>query len=113
MHSDGWSGYQGLEHAYDHDVEVIGDPTTASDKFPHIHRVFSLFQRVILSTYQGSISAKYLWAYCQEFAFRFNRRRAGCRTLLVQRVLENAVHREPRIPRFAGRRGNPVLGLTG
>lgn len=113
VHSDGWSGYDGLEHAYDHDVEVIGDSKTASEKFPHIHRVFSLLQRVILSTYQGSVSAKYLWAYCQEYTFRFNRRTSRSRTLLVQRVLDNAVLGPPRIHLFAGKHGIPVLAKAG
>jgi transposase-like protein len=113
VHSDGWGGYKGLEHVYGHDVEIVGDPKTASVKFPHVHRVFSLFQRVLLSTYQGSVSAKYLWAYCQEFAFRFNRRTSRRRTLLVQRVLENAVLKPPRIHLFAGKRGVHVLAKAG
>ena len=113
VHTDGWAGYDGLDQAYDHDVEVIGDPKTACEKFPYIHRTFSLFKRVALSTYQGSIRAKYMWAYCQEFAFRFNRRNSGSRTLLVQRVLENGVLRAPRIHMFAGRRGLSPIAQAG
>jgi len=113
IHTDGWQGYEGLEHAYHHDVEVIGNPKTASLKFPCIHRVFSLLKRVILSTYQGSVSAKYLWAYCQEFVFRFNRRNSKSRTLLVQRVLENAVLRAPRDDLFTGPPAYSSMGNAG
>lgn len=113
IHTDGWQGYEGLDNVYRHDVEVIGDPKTASQKFPCIHRAFSLFKRVILSTYQGSISAKYLWAYCQEFVFRFNRRKSRSRTLLVQRVLENAVLRAPSPDLFTGPPAYSSAGQAG
>ncbi len=101
-HTDGWLGYEGMENAYVHDREVIGDPKVSCEKFPHVHRVFALIKRVISGTYQGSVSAKYLDAYCNEFVFRFNRRSAKSRTLLCQRVLENALHRAPRVHLFPG-----------
>lgn len=113
VHTDGLVSYEGLEHAYDHDAEIIGDPKTASEKFPHIHRVFSLFKRLVLCTYMGSISKKYAHAYCNEFTFRFNRRNAKCRTLLVQRVLEAAVSRGPRLHLLAGREGSLELARAG
>ena len=80
---------------------MIGDPKQASTKFPHMHRVFTLLKRVLAGTYQGSVSSKYLSAYCNEFAFRFNRIISGARNLLCQRVLENALMRKPRVNRFA------------
>jgi Zn ribbon nucleic-acid-binding protein len=102
--TDGLKGYRGLEHAYEHDVDVIGkDGRKAVEKFPHIHLVFALFKRVVESTYQGSVSPKYLKTYCNEFVFRFNRRRAKSRTHLLQRVLENAVRRQARVHIFARR----------
>ncbi len=112
VHTDGFASYKGLEHAFEHNVEVIGDPKTASEKFPYIHRVFSLFKRLILCTYMGSVSKKYGSAYCNEFCFRFNRRTSGSRTLLVQRVLEAAIGRMPQIHLVAGVHGatSPVLG---
>src|SRR5690606_32488580 len=85
-HVDGWKGYDGLEHAYENIRAVIGDPKKASWKFPHVHRVFALFKRVLAGTYHGSVDGKYLSAYCNEFSFRFNRRSSRSRTLLCQRV---------------------------
>ena len=103
VRTDGLASYAGLESVYEHTVEVIGgDGRQALVKFPHIHRVFSLFKRLVLSTYQGCIGRKYLAAYCNEFDFRFNRRNAKSRTLLLQRILENAVRRRPRVHLFPG-----------
>jgi transposase-like protein len=101
VHTDGWAGYGGLEVAYKHDVDVIGDPKRASKIFPCVHRVFSLFKRVILGTYHGSWSRKWAALYCEEFAFRFNRRRSGTRTHLFRRAMECAMRRAPRIHRLA------------
>jgi len=102
--TDGLVGYDGLEHAYQHEVDVVGkDGRKAIEKFPHVHLVFSLFKKIVESTYQGSISPKYLAAYCHEFVFRFNRRRAKSRTHLLQRVMENAVRSKPRVHVFVRR----------
>ena len=101
--TDGLPAYRGLGAVFAHKVKVIGDPKTAADKFPHIHRVFALFKRVLLGTYQGSWSKKWAAMYCEEFVFRFNRRTALARTLLVGRVLGESVRRAPRIHRLAGK----------
>lgn len=101
VHTDGLKSYKGLDHVFGHEVDVIGkDPAKAAEIFPRIHRVFSLFKRVVLSTYQGSISEKYMPAYCNEFDFRFNRRDSGSRTHLLQRVMETAVRCRARVHRF-------------
>ena len=101
VHSDGLASYNGLEHAYEHEIHVIGkDSRRASQLFPRVHRVFSLFKRLLLCTYMGSATAKYLPAYCNEFVFRFNRRHAQARTHLLQRVLENAVRGQARVHEF-------------
>jgi hypothetical protein len=99
VHTDGLHSYEGLRHAYEHRVAVIGkDAKRSTEKFPRVHRVFSLFKRLVLCTYMGSVSGKYLAAYCNEHAFRFNRRNSGARTLLLQRVLENGVRIQARVP---------------
>lgn len=106
VHTDGLKSYKGLDAVFPHDVDVIGKQSKrAIEFFAPIHRVFSLFKRVIISTYQGSVSKKYAAAYCNEFCFRFNRRRSATRILLVQRVIEAAVTREPRMHRYFGSRG--------
>lgn len=110
VHTDGLSSYIGLNHCYDHKATVIGDPKTASQKFPHVHRVFSLFKRVMTGTYHGSWSRKYAAMYCEEFDFRFNRRTSGSRIHLFRRVIEHAMLRPPRLHLVKGfRNGRPVV----
>ncbi len=103
--TDDWSGYSGLQNAYRHRVETIGrDSKQASRMFPYIHRVFSLFKRVLLGTYHGSWSEKYAALYCEEFTFRFNRRASTTRTHLFRRIIEQAMGRAPRLHLVAGKR---------
>jgi transposase-like protein len=110
VHTDGWGAYSHLDEGYDHRITVIGDdPKEASKVFPRIHRVFALFKRVILGTYQGSWSHKYAPLYCEEYAFRFNRRTSSTRTHLFRRIVEQAVRRRPRIHLLAGKN---YLGLV-
>lgn len=89
---------------FDHRVVVIGDPKTAADQLPSIHRVFSLFKRVMLGTYHGPWSKKWAAMYCEEFVFRFNRRTAAVRTQFVRRILEEGARRPSRVRKFAGER---------
>ena len=111
VRTDGWDGYRELRQAYKHRVNVIGnDPKRASKLFPHIHRVFSLFRRVILGTYHGSWSEKYAALYCEEYTFRFNRRTSKSRVHLLRRVIEQAMRRPPRLHLVRGRtRTEPVV----
>ena len=67
---------------------VIGkDSRRAVKVLPRIHKLFSLFKRVVLGTFHGSVSHKHLPAYLNEFEFRFNRRNSVSRWLLFERVL--------------------------
>lgn len=73
LHTDGWSGYNGLKtlgHA--HHAEVV-PPKEAHEKFPWVHIAISQAKRFLLGTYHG-VSPKYLQAYLDEFCYRFNRR---------------------------------------
>ena len=111
--TDGWRGYVGLAAVFDHRVKLIRDPVRAAKLFPRVHRVFSLFKRMILGTYQGSWSRKWASLYCEEFAFRFNRRESRHRTHLFRRVVEQAVVRPPRVHALAGAVGpNRVLPVA-
>lgn len=105
VRTDGLPSYRGLDAVFKHQVQVIGDPKRAAKLFPCIHRVFSLFKRVLLGTYQGSWSRKWAPLYCEEFIFRFNRRDSAHRTHLFRRVIEQAVLRAPRIHLLAGKAG--------
>lgn len=97
IRTDKHAGYLHLHEVYVHRVTTIGDPKTASKKFPRIHRVFSLFKRLILGTYQGSWSKDHAAAYCEEFEFRFNRRACRKRPQLFASVVATGVKAPPSI----------------
>ena len=65
------------------------------DALPLCHRVISLFKRSWVGVFQGAIHFDHLDRYLEEFTFRFNRRTARHRTLLIFRVLQNAVVHPP------------------
>jgi len=91
LHTDGWSGYSGIESlGYTHTITKIKG-RKASDLLPHVHIVVSLLKRWILGTHQGSVSKKHIGYYLDEFTFRFNRRTSSYRGKLFYRLLENAV----------------------
>lgn len=90
--TDGLASYAGLpDVGIGHQSHVIGkDSRNAIKVLPRVHKLFSLFKRVLLGTFQGSVSHKHLPAYLSEFEFRFNRRSATSRWLLFDRVLSAA-----------------------
>jgi transposase-like protein len=91
LHTDGFGAYAGVsKKGYAHDREVVGHPKNAAKKFPHVHRLFSLLRRVLLTTYQGAVSPQHLPWYLDEFQFRFNRRSSKNRFGLVRTLLSRA-----------------------
>ena len=110
IHTDGWSGYAGLEAAgYKHKVTVISagsDP--AHEAMPRVHTVASLLKRWLLGTLQGGIQHQHLDDYLDEFTFRFDRRRSRARGLLFHRLAEQAVTVGPAPYRaITGKSANP------
>lgn len=95
--TDGLASYWGATgDDYDHEpVIVAGSGTTASALLPGVHRVASLAKRWLMGTHQGAVEGDHIQAYLDEFAFRFNRRKAEFRGLLFRRLLEQAVRVEP------------------
>ncbi len=93
IHTDGWTGYNGLDKSgYAHVRDVIdGGGVEAHVVLPGVHRVFSLLKRWMLGTHQGAISRKHLQRYLSEFEFRFNRRTSHAPTHLFQRLMEGVV----------------------
>ena len=95
--TDGWGGYNQLSKCgYGHERVVLsdtGDPAHIS--MPGVHRIADLVKRWLLSTHQGSFSAKHLEYYLDEYTFRFNRRTARSRGLLFYRLVEQAVQTAP------------------
>jgi transposase-like protein len=85
VRTDGWRGYsESALEEYTHHVRVVGDPSHAARRFPHIHRVFSNLKAWLNGTHHG-VEPKHLPSYWNEFVFRFNRRQtpmAAFQTLL-------------------------------
>lgn len=92
--TNGWRGFRGLDtKGYSHKATVIsGSGMHAHVSMPAVHRVASLFMRSLLNAYQ---SYPHLQAYCDEWAFRFNRRSSTHRGQLFLRLPENAVECGP------------------
>lgn len=97
VHTDGWSGYSGLEvKGYIHEVTVIkGKKEMASELLPRVHRIISLLKRWLMGTHQGAVSHKHLDYYLDEYTFRFNRRKSKSRGKLFFRLAQQAVAVEP------------------
>jgi transposase-like protein len=83
-------------HGYQHwAVTVAHSDDDAHVAMPAVHRVASLLKRWLMGTHQGAVQAHQLDAYLDEFAFRFNRRRAGHVGLLFHRLLQHAITHQP------------------
>jgi transposase-like protein len=98
IHTDGFIGYRDISrYGYGHHVSVMSadDAEDAHVAMPHAHRVASLLKRWLLGTHQGGMSREQLDYYCDEFVFRFNRRRSRSRGLLFYRLMEGAVATDP------------------
>lgn len=81
--------------AYDVGPETLRDWLIKHRRAKDVHPLFALTKRVLEGTYQGSAQPEHLEAYLYEFVFRFNRRSAHKRELLVFRLLETAVAGSP------------------
>ena len=94
--TDGWSSYSSLPTlGYKHTVYIQSKKEGDEKILPHVHLVISLLKRWLLGTHQGAASDKHMQAYLEEYAFRFNRRKAAKRGLLFYRLLEGAVNSSP------------------
>ena len=83
-------------HGYQHwAVTVAHSDDDAHVAMPAVHRVASLLKRWLIGTHQGAVQAHQLDAYLDEYAFRFNRRRAGHVGLLFHRLLQHAITHQP------------------
>jgi transposase-like protein/ribosomal protein L37AE/L43A len=108
VHTDGWSGYAGLNKlGYTHEVSVVRS-TNAHELLPRTHRVISLLKRWLLGTHQGAVGYKHLDYYLDEFTFRFNRRTSLSRGKLFYRLVQQSVMVEPRTYRMIVDQVKPV-----
>jgi len=109
VHTDGWPSYGGLRKAgYDHRPVVQRNNPEAHYVLPHIHRVFSNLKAWLRGTHGGRVEPKYLQAYLNEYAFRFNRRFwRGPAFLRALMLLMEPAARPPTEPNIApGRRAH-------
>jgi transposase-like protein len=73
LNSDGAPAFRKLE-GFDVDYQVTAnDPTVLDHWLPWVHRLISNAKAWIIGTHHG-VSAKHLWRYLSEYAYRFNRR---------------------------------------
>jgi len=86
--TDGWSGYLPLKKADEFDHQRLLASISEQDVTPGVHRVASLFKRVVLGTYQGNVSPKHAQRYLDEYVFRFNRRKSKSVGLKFFRLLQ-------------------------
>lgn len=95
IRTDGWVGYSQLERlGYTHELVRKGSDVGDS-LLPSCHRVASLLKRWLLGTHQGAVGHEHLDYYLDEFTFRFNRRTAKHRGMLLHRLLQSAVQQQP------------------
>jgi transposase-like protein len=103
VHTDGWSGYQGLsQRGYGHEV-IRPEGEVGEDLLPRVHRVAGLLKRWLLGTYQGAVRSSHLDYYLDEYTFRFNRRTSRWRGKLFYRLAQQAVGVAPIL-------GSDILG---
>ena len=96
VHTDGWSGYNGLTAlGYKHNI-VRPDAQVGENLLPRCNRVASLLKRWLLGTHQGAVTPVHLDYYLDEFTFRFNRRTSRSRGKLFYRLVQQAVLLEPK-----------------
>ena len=97
IRTDGWPSYEGLAaKGYKHKATVMSRSTKqAHEVMPRVHGVASHLKRWWLGTHQGSMGAKHLDYYLDEFTFRFNRRTSRQRGKLFYRLVQQALEVDP------------------
>ena len=94
--TDGWSSFASIgKSGYTHFVPKKFEVADEKNILPHVHMIVSLLKRWLLGTHQGAVQETHLQAYLDEYAFRFNRRKAASRGLLFYRLLECAMQVPP------------------
>ena len=100
IYADGADGYEKLGDLLDANGNPLYTVCTTNIKasgvkahkvLPRVHMVASHFKRWWQGTLHGSVRNEYLDYYCDEYTFRFNRRRAKHRGLLFYCLLQQAV----------------------
>jgi transposase-like protein len=96
VQTDDWKGYNGIEELGYRRKIIRPSTEVGKNLLPNCHLVASLLKRWLLGTHQGSVSAKHLAYYLDEFTFRFNRRTSQSRGKLFYRLVQQATHIDPK-----------------
>jgi len=73
--TDAWQGYDALVAlGYEHQPTIVGEAHEGAERMRLIHLEISNFKTYLRGTYHGRVERQHLQAYCNEFAFRHNRR---------------------------------------
>jgi transposase-like protein len=95
IHTDGWSGYNGLSNLGYLHVPTPNPDVKENDVVEKTHLVASLLKRWLIGTHHGAINHKNLPYYLDEFTFRFNRRTSSSRGKLFYRLIQQAIEIDP------------------
>lgn len=86
LRTDGWQPYEAVQ-GVKHKPQVIGDSKRASTVLPLVHRVASLLKRYVKGILHGSWRPEWLGWMLEDWEYRFNRRKAGRRPWLFEKLL--------------------------
>jgi ISXO2-like transposase domain/Transposase zinc-ribbon domain len=96
--TDAWPSWKtasknvGLSHQW---TSVAKSGAPAHVTLPAVSRVAAQLKRWLLGTMQGAVTPEHLQSYCDEFEFRFNRRRSRNRGQLFYRLMSQSVQTPP------------------
>ena len=113
--SDGHAGYNTTSLG-DRDHEMIVQTPAqrrVKDSLQTVHWTVSLLKRWLLGTHAGAVKPRYLQAYLDEFAFRWNRRKTNGVGRIAARTIGNLVDHAPLTMRAIKRSATPYLHFAG
>ncbi len=92
LQTDANPAYDGLAgHGYVHDKVTSEDEETVSSHLPRMFRVGRLVKGMMSQTHMGAVSPWRLQKYLDEYAFRFERKKAPARFVLFDDLFKAAV----------------------
>ena len=95
--SDGHAGYNATSLGDRDHAMIVQTPAQCrvKDSLQTIHWSVSLLKRWLLGTHAGAVKPRYLQAYLDEFAFRWNRRKTNGVGRIAARTIGNLVGHAP------------------
>ena len=107
--SDGHAGYNETSLGDRDHAMIVQTPAErrVKDSLQTIHWTVSQLKRWLLGTHAGAVKPRYLQAYLDEFAFRWNRRRTNGVGRIAARTIANLVGHAPLTLRAIKARARP------